>query len=59
MNLVMWQYCKDPNDINTAIMTQDPDWTGLISANQIIGITWDNNQGCYVVFWRVMQEERM
>lgn len=55
-SLVVWQYCKDPNAINDAIKTQDANWDGLVSAEQIISISWDANQGCYVVFWRVLQE---
>ena len=48
---IMWQYCKDLNDINNAILTDDEDWDGLRSAEQIINITYDTNHGCYVVFW--------
>lgn len=51
--LVMWQYCRDPNAINTAILTKDENWEGLVSADQIISISWDNNQQCYSVFWWV------
>lgn len=51
--IVMWQYCRNLNDINTAIITRDPDWEGLTDGSQIIGIVWDTIQGCYVVFWRV------
>lgn len=50
--LVNWQYCKDPNDINKAIMSNDPNWEGLESADQIISISYDTSQMCYVVFWR-------
>ena len=53
MSFVNWQYCHDPNTINTAIQTLDDDWEGLTSADQIISITYDCNHGCYVVFWRV------
>lgn len=53
---VMWQYCKNPNDINDAIMDSDPDWEGLESAEQIISITYDTNYGCYVVFWKTSYE---
>lgn len=48
---INWQYVRDLNDINTAIMTEDEDWEGLKSAEQIISITYDTNHGCYVVFW--------
>lgn len=50
--LVNWQYCKDSNDINKAIMSNDPNWEGLESADQIISISYDTSQMCYVVFWR-------
>ena len=50
--LIMWQYVKDLNDINNAILTDDADWEGLHSAEQIISITYDTNHGCYVVFWK-------
>ena len=53
---VMWQYCKDLNDINDAILTEDENWEGLKSADQIISITWDSNHGLYVVFWSVEDE---
>ena len=48
---LMWQYCKDLNDIQKAIYTKDENWNGLESLNQIISITYDMNHGCYVVFW--------
>lgn len=50
--MINWQYCKNPNDINRAITDHDENWEGLKSAEQIISITWDSNQGCYVVFWK-------
>lgn len=50
--LVNWQYCKNPNDINKSIMSNDPNWEGLESADQIISILYDTSQMCYVVFWR-------
>lgn len=53
MVLIMWQYCRDPNDINTAIIEHNDNWEGLTSADQIISITWDTNHGCYVAFWRI------
>lgn len=49
---IMWNYVKDLNDINNAILTEDENWDGLKSAEQIISITYDTNHGCYVVFWR-------
>lgn len=53
---VNWQWCKDPNEINEAIRTQNPNWDGLESAEQIISISYDTNQGCYVIFWQVYEE---
>lgn len=50
MRLVNWNYCKDPNDINKAIIEHDPNWEGIVAEN-IISISWDAHQGCYVVFW--------
>ena len=55
--IVHWQYCKDPNDINEAILSEDYNWEGLISAEQIVSITFDTNHMCYVVFWTVSQGE--
>lgn len=51
MRTISWNYCKDLNEINSAIMSGDENWEG-ITAENIISITWDENQGCYVVFWR-------
>lgn len=48
---IMWQYAKDLNDINNAIVTEDKNWEGLHSAEQIISITYDTNHRSYVVFW--------
>lgn len=53
--MVMWQYCKDPNEINNAIVMQDENWDGLKSADQIISITWDPGAAMYLVFWKVRQ----
>lgn len=50
--MLMWQYTKDPNDINTAIWEKDSNWEGITSEN-IVSITFDTNHMCYVVFWRV------
>ena len=49
--LINWQYCSNPNDVNNAIIHHDPDWSGLKSASQIINITYDSNHRSYVVFW--------
>ena len=55
MRKIRWNYCKDPNDINyvieRAVWDKSFEWEG-ITAENIISITWDENQGCYVVFWR-------
>ena len=37
--------------ITRAVWDKSFDWEG-ITAENIISITWDENQGCYVVFWR-------
>lgn len=50
--LINWQYCKNLNDINTAILKNDDDWVGLTSADQIISITYNTDHMCYVVIWR-------
>ena len=50
--LIGWQYCKNLNDINTAMKEHSENWEGLTDAKQIINITYDTNHGCYVVFWR-------
>lgn len=54
--MIMWQYCKDPNDINRAIAEKDENWEG-ITEESIINITWDSNHGCYVVFWRTEKSD--
>ena len=56
MGLIMWQYCRDPNDINEAILSHDEDW-GLNDAKDIVSITYDPNQGCYVVFYHAKWDE--
>lgn len=50
---INWQYFADPNYVNTAIDSKDPDWEGLESSDQIISITYVSNHGCYVIFWKV------
>ena len=55
--LIGWQYCKNLNDINTAIKEKNENWEGLTDAKQIISITYDSNHGCYVVFWRCAEVE--
>ena len=56
---LMWQYTNNPNDIQEAIITKDPNWEGLESLHQIISITYDTNHGCYVVFWIASREIMM
>lgn len=53
--LVNWQYCKDPNDINKAIMSNDPNWEGLESADQIISISYDTMTGIHMPHSRQQQ----
>lgn len=56
---VAWQYCKNLNEINRAIIDRNPNWEGLTSAEQIVSITFDTNHMCYVVFWRMKLEPEM
>lgn len=56
MKLVNWQYCKDLNDIDDAIKNNDEEWEGLTTADDIISITYNYNQRCYVVFWKMEVE---
>ncbi len=55
MKYLKWNYCKNLNEINDAIIeavwNKSFDWEG-ITAENILNINWDSNQGCYVVFWR-------
>jgi len=57
MKLVNWQYCNNPNDINKAIKTKDKNWEGLTSADDIISITYNSNQGYYTVFWKMERSD--
>lgn len=54
---IVWQYCKDLNDINEAIETEDGNWEQLKSTDQIISITYDTNHGLYVVIWKIPDKE--
>ncbi len=56
---IIWNYCNDPNDIQRAVDEQDSNWEGLESLHQIISITYDSNQGCYVVFWIAYKESEI
>ena len=56
IKLVNWQYCKNLDEINAAIVSNDPEWSGLTSSKDIISITYDTNQECYLVIWRVGYE---
>lgn len=51
MSRIMWQYCQNLNDINKAIEERNPEWEGLISAKQIISVSFDKRQGAYLVVW--------
>lgn len=53
MTIIYGKCCRDPNDINKAIISQDKEWKGLTDASQIISITFDGKTGYYAVFWRV------
>ena len=53
MRGINWQYIKNLNNINEAIKNHNENFEGLISSEQIINITYDTNQGCYVVFWKI------
>lgn len=53
MSKIMWQYCRNLNDINKAIEERDPEWEGLISAKQIISVCFENRYGAYLVVWVV------
>lgn len=50
---LMWQFCKDLNDVNKVIDNPDPNWEGLESADQIINIEWSTEHKCYQIYWRV------
>ena len=50
-SIIMWQYCNNLNDINTAILHNDRDWEGLHTAEDIISITYNSNHNYYVVSW--------
>lgn len=51
--LMMWQTCRDLNDINEAILSKDPDWEGLTYAAQITSVIWNQAEGVWYVFWPV------
>lgn len=53
MSKIMWQYCRNLNDINKAIEERDPEWEGLISAKQIISVSFENQHGAHLVVWTV------
>lgn len=54
--LINWQYCNNLNDVNEAILNQNPNLEGLKSANDIISITYDYNREKYLVVWRMSPE---
>lgn len=44
--------CSKLDEINKAILEQDPNWEGLTSADQIIIIQWIPQEKLYLVIWR-------
>lgn len=51
--LVKFWTCQRLDDINTAILENDPNWEGLTNADQIISIQWVPEEQRYYVWWRV------
>lgn len=47
--------CSRLDEINKAILEQDPNWEGLTSADQIISIQWVPQEQRYYVCWRVRE----
>lgn len=54
--LLKWRSCINPIEINIAITCNDPNWGGLNSADQIVSITYDTSNMCYMVFWTIENE---
>lgn len=50
--LVKGWTCSRLEDINQAILEQDPNWEGLYSADQIISIQWVPSEQRYYVTWK-------
>ena len=50
--LLCWNYCKNLNDINTAIKENNENWPGL-AADNIVSITYDSTLARFVVIWKV------
>lgn len=53
--LIKSAVCSKLDEINKAILELDPNWDGLISAEQIISIQWIPQEQLYLVSWRVRQ----
>lgn len=53
--LLQWNYCRNLEDINEAILERHTDWNGLTSAEQIVSITWVERLDCYCVVWKVRE----
>ena len=51
MATIKWRYCWELEEINEAIKKQDPEWTGLTSARQIISVSFEPRHGAYLVVW--------
>lgn len=52
MNLINWQFCDDPNEINEVLLKGgDYNWEGLTDASQIINIFYFEGHRNYMVFW--------
>ena len=54
MDFVNWQYCKNLNEINRAILSRDEEWLGLNDASQIISVCPE--AGGYLVVWHADHE---
>lgn len=52
---IQWRTCTNLEQINAAIMEGRADWPGLMSADQIISITWVEEKHSYMVVWKVRE----
>ena len=53
--LIKTTVCSKLDEINKAILEQDPNWDDLTSAEQIISIQWIPQEKLYLVIWRVRE----
>ena len=53
--LIKSTVCSKLDEINKAILEQDPNWDDLTSAEQIISIQWIPQEKLYLVIWRVRE----